>query len=235
LSIPEFTHILDAVEPYTQHLYFHIKGEPLLHPLVEELAALAHGRGFLINLTTNGDLLNRHPGLMYHLRQLNVSLHGHTDPEMLVNRILELPNPQNTKICLRLWDGGKNTRAAALPETLFGVSDKKTSRSTLRENLYVSRAERFEWPSLSRPPLHPNGYCHGLTQQVGILASGDVVPCCLDGEGNIPLGNIFAQSLSEILSSKRAEALREGFRRRVVSEALCRTCSYKNRFRRNHI
>ena len=229
LSPPEFAHILDAAAPFVRHLYFHLKGEPLLHPRVADMAALAQRRGFFVNLTTNGDLLGRRPGLYRHLRQLNVSLHGHEDPEPLVERLITVRDAHPAlRICLRLWDGGRGAGAPALKR--FGLSAGHGPRATLGENLFLSRADPFEWPDLSRPPLWPEGYCHGLSQQFGVLVSGDVTPCCLDGEGDIPLGNIFTQNLSEILSSPRSAAIREGFRRRTAVEALCRTCSYKNRF-----
>jgi len=241
MSIPEFTRVLSEAASHTRHLYFHVKGEPLLHPLVEDMAALANRRGFFVNLTTNGDLLDRYPGLYRHLRQLNVSLHAVADPEALIRRLMDI---RDTKICLRLWDGGQNERTAALLEALFGVpignfvaldscnADRiaKEPRVTLRDNLFLSRAERFEWPDLRRPPLYPDGYCLGLKQQIGILADGTVAPCCLDGEGDIPLGNVFVDSLEGILASHRAITMLEGFRRRVAVEALCRRCSYKERF-----
>ena len=65
-----------------------------------------------------------------------------------------------------------------------------------------------------------------------MLCDGTVVPCCLDHEGDIPLGNLFTQSLEEILSSPRAQAIYEGFSGRRVVEELCRKCGYARRFTR---
>ncbi|MBP3585763.1 MAG: SPASM domain-containing protein, partial [Peptococcaceae bacterium] len=64
----------------------------------------------------------------------------------------------------------------------------------------------------------------------GILCDGTVIPCCLDHEGDIALGNIFVQDLSEILESKRALAMKQGFRNRKAAEELCRKCGYARRF-----
>ena len=45
---------------------------------------------------------------------------------------------------------------------------------------------------------------------------GTVVPCCLDGEGIINLGNIHKTNFSEIVESKRANNIFNGFSRREV-------------------
>ena len=70
----------------------------------------------------------------------------------------------------------------------------------------------------------------GLRDQIGILCDGTVVPCCLDAEGSIALGNIFRQSLDEILNSERAKALYRGFSNRAPAEELCLRCGYAERF-----
>ena len=73
-------------------------------------------------------------------------------------------------------------------------------------------------------------FCHGLRQQIAVLCDGTVVPCCLDSEGQLALGNLFSQPLEEILASPRARAIVDGFSRRTPSEALCRRCGYARRF-----
>ena len=89
---------------------------------------------------------------------------------------------------------------------------------------------RFEWPSLDTPLVGDKGTCHGLKGHIGILADGTVVPCCLDKEGQIPLGNCLTQSLGSILMSERAVNMRKGFDNGVLVEELCRHCSYIKRF-----
>ena len=99
----------------------------------------------------------------------------------------------------------------------------------LGERLYLEQAERFEWPDLSADPTGTT-FCQGLRDQVGVLVDGTVVPCCLDHEGDIPLGNLLEQELEEILSSPRAKAIYDGFSRRQPPEELCRRCGYASRF-----
>ena len=67
-------------------------------------------------------------------------------------------------------------------------------------------------------------------EQLAVLSDGTVVPCCLDHEGDIPLGNLLERDLEDILRGPRARALYDGFSRRRPSEALCRRCGYARRF-----
>ena len=75
-----------------------------------------------------------------------------------------------------------------------------------------------------------HGFCYGMLDHVGVLADGTVVPCCLDADGEITLGNIFESDLSEILASPRARAIADGFKHHQKVEPLCRRCGYSKRF-----
>ena len=100
----------------------------------------------------------------------------------------------------------------------------------LRNHVYLNMAEKFEWPDKDRGILDTQMFCYGLRDQIGILVDGTVVPCCLDGEGHIALGNIFEMSLDEILSSERSRRLYDGFTNRRAVEALCQRCGYATRY-----
>ena len=104
-------------------------------------------------------------------------------------------------------------------------------RRALAPRLFLERAERFDWPA-PRGPERQTQFCYGLSQQLAVLCDGTVVPCCLDGEGEIPLGNLFSQEMADILATPRVRAIREGFARRQPAEALCRRCGYATRFNR---
>ncbi|MBR4944951.1 MAG: SPASM domain-containing protein, partial [Peptococcaceae bacterium] len=77
-----------------------------------------------------------------------------------------------------------------------------------------------------------NVFCYGLRDQLGVLCDGTVVPCCLDHDGDLALGNLFQQTLDEILQSPRAQAIYQGFSNRQAVEPLCRRCGYARRFTR---
>ena len=85
----------------------------------------------------------------------------------------------------------------------------------------------FEWPDAEREEFEEKEvFCYALRNQVGVLVDGSVVPCCLDHAGDIKLGNLFTQTLDEVLASPRAKALYDGFTKHEASEALCRKCGY---------
>ncbi len=69
------------------------------------------------------------------------------------------------------------------------------------------------------------GYCNGTTDQAGILYDGTVVPCCKDYEGQIPLGNLNSNTLSNILDHQSpACGLRAGFDKFQVTHPVCQRC-----------
>ena len=96
--------------------------------------------------------------------------------------------------------------------------------------IYFHFDSRFKWPSFSDPYQGEKGFCHALSQQIGIHADGTVVPCCLDKEAGIPLGNVLQQDFREILNSERLVKIREGFKKHQLTEELCQKCTYIKRF-----
>ena len=97
--------------------------------------------------------------------------------------------------------------------------------------MYLEHGDKFDWPELSAPDGGETGFCYGLRDQIGVLCDGTVVPCCLDHEGDLALGNLFTQEMEEILASPRANAIYDGFSSRKAVEPLCRRCGYASRFR----
>ena len=90
--------------------------------------------------------------------------------------------------------------------------------------------DRFRWPDREADLVGNSVFCYGMRDHFGILCDGTVVPCCLDSDGVIALGNIFRDNLADILSSPRAEAMKKGFECRNATEDLCRRCGYATRF-----
>ena len=145
------------------------------------------------------------------------------------------------RLCaLRLWNEGglaeKNAEILRYLERRCGrrIADIPVDRRgnrTLRPNLFLEHAEKFDWPAPGAP-LRRVEFCHGLRRQLAVLCDGTVVPCCLDGEGELALGNLFRQELEDILRGERAAAIQAGFDARRPAEELCRRCGYAERFTR---
>jgi len=100
----------------------------------------------------------------------------------------------------------------------------------LLKNLYLSQSEQFQWPDIKEKIINDRGYCYGLKSQIAILADGTVIPCCLDEKGIIDLGNIFKETLQDILNSNRAKEFSKGFSENKVIEELCKRCGFRQKF-----
>lgn len=245
-----FARVLSTLSGRVRCLYLHVMGEPLLHALLGRFLDMAWEAGLPVNLTTNGTMLGETGEMLLAkpaLRQVNVSLHSHAadgDAGNYLEGVLAFvrkAQPAGKLIALRMWN--MQEEADAVTERVLeriareygldrrALDERRDSRGArLAEGVYLNRSEAFEWPDIRGSDMGGKGYCRGLKDQIGILCDGTAVPCCLDSQGNIALGNIFHQSLEEILASPRAEAVAEGFSRRQAVEELCRKCGYRRRF-----
>ncbi len=254
MSIELFGRILEQIKGKCKYIYFHIMGEPLLHPQISVFLDMCGKYGYKVNITTNGTMIDEAADMLLTkgaLRQVNFSLHSfeanETDYSIksYLDRILAFVNRAREKkilACLRLWniaDGGKNLENAQILRRIeeefklnFKIEDKLTPINgiSLADYVFLNQAGKFDWPGLDAKETDNKGFCYGLRDQVGFLVDGTVVPCCLDGEGVINLGNIWKDDFDTIINSKRATDLYEGFSKRIANEELCRKCGYRNRF-----
>ncbi|MBX9137475.1 MULTISPECIES: radical SAM protein [unclassified Clostridium] len=256
----EFTYILEQVKPFTDHIYFHLMGEPLLHENIEYFLKESKEKGLHVNLTTNGTLLNKVGDKIINsnaVRQVNISLHSFeankktVELEEYLNNVTDfiIKARENSNIicAIRLWNmdsedlrGENNLNKEILKiieENLgleFSLSEKlqESNKIKLKDKVYLNMAEKFQWPDIKIDTLGENVFCHGLRNQIGILADGTVVPCCLDSDGNLELGNVFEKTLEDILNGERATNIYNGFSRRVAVESLCQKCGYATRFKK---
>ncbi|MGD8189638.1 radical SAM/SPASM domain-containing protein [Brevibacillus ginsengisoli] len=259
IKVEQFSEILDQIKPYTDFIYLHVKGEPLLHPKIDQLLDISHEKGFKVNITTNGTLIAKNRDKLLGkpaLRQMNFSLHsfdGHegseNKPEYISNILSftrEVIQNPNVFISYRLWNldtnnltnlqKQKNRELLAMIEQEFNLPyqiEEKLSPGKglkLTDRVYLNQDFEFEWPSLQAEEDNGKGFCYALRTHAAILVDGTVVPCCLDGEGVINLGNVHQTPFSEIMAGERASNLIEGFSRREAVEELCRKCGYRKRF-----
>ena len=242
----EFTKLLPKLRPYTDFLYFHIMGEPLCHPHLAEFLELAGRQGFKVILTTNGTLLARQQEMLLSapaLHKINVSLHAFEANDLSVPFGEYLADcfrfgkaAQGKKLVVyRLWNKGgadaKNDEILTAMAQHFPKPWKEEPRGArIADRVYLEQGEKFDWPDLGATEGSEKLFCYGLRDQLGVLCDGTVVPCCLDHEGDLALGNLFRQDMEEILQSPRAKAIYDGFSRKEAVEPLCRRCSYARRF-----
>lgn len=226
MNLEKFKLVLEKIKPYTQYIYLHVKGEPLLHPQFDQFVKYAYDEGFKINLTTNATKLHEHLNITKYLRQINISFHA-TNRKDIVNLA---KNINDTIINFRIWNKSINQEAFEILKKAFNVKIPNTQNFTLAENRFLSQEELFEWPNMGKSETFETGYCHALTSHIAILVDGTIVPCCLDNNGDIPLGNIFHDNLENVLNSNTVQEMRKGFQNRTPTQELCKKCTFKNRF-----
>ena len=243
MTAREFESVLPKLRPFTDFLYFHLMGEPLCHPDLEAFLALAGEFGFKVILTTNGTLLQMKQQILLAadaLHKINISVHAfeaNDNSRNYLQELWEFGKAANGKklVVYRLWNsGGLNS----LNENILAQMHQNFPEPWVQERqgirigdkTYLEYGDKFDWPDLGQEKENAPVFCYGLRDQLGVLCDGTVVPCCLDHEGDIPLGNLFCQDLEDILQSPRARALYDGFSGKQAVEPLCKTCGYAKRF-----
>lgn len=233
----EFAKVLLQLQGKTEYLYYHLMGEPLLHPLLPRFLKMAKARGFRSNLTTNGTLLPRvgEEILQAGVHKINISLHSLEagDPETYIKNcaaFARLAKSYGTIVSFRLWTGRNDSILENLQKALPGDWQRNTRGYRIQDGIFLEFGEKFDWPDKAAEEGDGKIACYGMRDHFGILADGTVVPCCLDSEGDIALGNVFGEDLTDILASPRAVAICRGFQNRKAVEPLCRRCGYARRF-----
>lgn len=254
LTMEEFKILTVKLRPFADFLYFHLLGEPTAHPLLPDFLAHAKMLDFRPVITTNGTLLHKCGDRILTEKTLphkvSISLHAFeaNDIPMSFEDYLDHCITFSKKaaalgvyIALRLWnldgraEGALHEKNDAVLDKLhaeFGSFEETRSGYRLSDRIFLEWGEKFDWPSLSIPEMHEVGFCYGLRDQIGVLCDGTVVPCCLDAEGDMPLGNLFSEELDAILSSPRAKAIYDGFTAHRCTEVLCRRCMRAAYYRR---
>jgi len=245
MSRDEFEAIIKKIKTYTNYVYLHVKGEPLLHPELKEILKICDEYKIQVNITTNGTLLKQKMNILEEancVRQINISLHSENNLSTYFVNIFDACKKLKEKmyISYRLWTlknyelDKKSTEIVDKIIKEYNLSTavveklKKEPQVKIDINTYVNKDNLFSWPTLKSEETSHN-FCHGLSTHFAILVDGTIVPCCLDGEGNINLGNIFEDDLEQVLKSERVQKIISGFKNNKCSEKLCLKCSFKNK------
>ena len=241
-----FSSLLPKLKPWTDYLYFHLMGEPLCHPNLERYLELAGNQGFKVILTTNGTLLDKQQKVLLSangLHKINISLHAFEANDLSISFEDYLRQcfafgkaAEGSKLVVyRLWNHGgadlRNQEILDVMEQFFPkpwVQERKGIR--IGNRVYLEYGDKFDWPDLAAPDQGQKVFCYGLRDQIGVLCDGTVVPCCLDHDGDLALGNLLESDLDAILASDRAIAIYQGFQHHMAAEELCRKCGYARRF-----
>jgi len=247
MNVSDFSHIINQIKDYTDYIYLHVKGEPLLNPNLDIFLDICDKNNIFVNITTNGTLLKKNINILKKhkcVRQLNISLHSENDNKDYFEDVFNCCNSLADRVYIsyRLWTlknrilDKKSTKVVEKIISFYDLSDDiveklyNDSQIKICTNTYVNKDNLFEWPSMDSK-CDSNGYCHGTIDHIGILVDGTVVPCCLDSEACVVLGNILSTSFVDILSSNRFVNMMNGFKNNICVEEFCRKCRFKDRFK----
>lgn len=246
---------IDQIAELSDGIYWHVQGEPLLHPDFTFLAHHAASRGLQVKLTTNGSKICEFSEqlLSGDFTQINFSMQalGELTPEnrqRIEQDIFHFTEQALTQrpelfINYRWWQNAKPdvSRAARyfnLPPDEWRAPSGRHSKK-ISGRLYASYASCFEWPDGTdfheqsgndSTPGPKQGSCRGLIDQFAILCDGRVTACCLDASGALTLGSAHTSTIRELLESQKATWLAEGFRRREMRHPVCQKCGFATRF-----
>lgn len=233
IDIEDFKVVLNKLKAFTKYLYFHVMGEPLLHPNINELICLA-SEYYFINLTTNGYLIKRIEDNK-NIRQINISLHSYDekygksfdeyidDIFVSVDKLVSF----DTIVKFRVWVNSKyKDKIIERLNANYEINIGENRSLKLADNIYYEVESEFIWPSLDNDYYNEEGSCRGLRDHVGILVDGTVIPCCLDSTGVINLGNIYKQDFNDIISSDLFKEMKQGFLNNKKIHELCKKCNF---------
>ena len=253
----KFRSLLMEVKPFAERVCFHLMGEPLAHPEFAALVQVAAEVGTPVEITTNGTLLSpAHQEALLNpiIHQVNFSLQSFydnfrgVDPSTYLEKIFAFTQRAfeerpDLYVNYRLWNLSEEAQSDTVNEDLLARIEKTFSveinrrldprlrkSKNLTGRLYLHYDTRFEWPDPSSPLRREKGSCQGTRTHVGIHADGTVVPCCLDKEARIPLGNTSEMSFAQVIAGPRFQNMREGFERGELRESLCQRCTFATRF-----
>lgn len=246
MTIKEFETIINKIKKYTDYIYIHIKGEPLLHSKFDNILSICDDNNIFVNITTNGTLLKaRKDILLKHksVRQINISLHSENNINNYFEDVFLACKELSTNVFInyRLWalDNFKLDKESTIIvdkiiksynlSTEIVEKLKNDKNVTIDKNTFVNKNNLFIWPDESLG-LNIDAKCYGLIDHMGILVDGTIVPCCLDSNGAINLGNIFKDDLEDVLNSKLVKDIIEGFKNNKSICLLCKNCNFKDRF-----
>lgn len=246
MSEEEFETIINKIKDYTKYIYLHVKGEPLLHSKLDKLLKTCDDNNMLVNITTNGTLLKERKEILLNhksIRQINISLHSENNKKNYFNDVFNTSNElsKNIYINYRIWtlnDSKLNKESTIVVNKIknyynlstdFVDKIKSNNNITIDKNIFLNVSNLFIWPDESLG-LDIDAKCYGLIDQIGILVDGTVVPCCLDSNGVINLGNIYDESLDEIINKKISKDIIKGFKNNKSVCKLCKNCNFRERF-----
>ncbi|MDN5091477.1 radical SAM/SPASM domain-containing protein [Aliarcobacter butzleri] len=258
MTLDKFDELNLQLKEFTTELAYHIVGDPLVLSNLDEYLNISSKHNLKVNITTTANNINKkHYETLLNptIKQINFSInsynansHKKSLDEYLEPIIEFVKFAQKQKheyfINFRIWNLDEENSAKGFNLKVFNKINEAFDTNIDIEDVYKNRPkniridrkiffnfdEYFNWPNLENKEVSKTGFCYGLDSHFGVLSNGDVVPCCLDKDAIINLGNIEDNSLKNILTSKRVKDIQNGFKKDILVKELCQKCEYRTRF-----
>ena len=245
MSVDEFKIVIDKIKDYTDNIYLHVKGEPLLHSRIDEILSICDENKINVRITTNGTLLKLKKDILmkHNIKQINVSLHSENYNKNYFQDVFHTCDELSKKITIiyRIWTLSSlklDILSTNIVDKIIehyklstDIVDKIKNDKNIRikENIYIDKDYEFKWPIIS-DKKSDMGTCLGTKSHIAILSNGSITPCCLDSNAIIDLGNIFENSLDDIINSPMFKEIHDGFNKNRIVHPLCKSCTFRKRF-----
>ncbi|OCL85832.1 radical SAM/SPASM domain-containing protein [Arcobacter porcinus] len=261
MDLELFDRLNFELKEFTNELAYHIVGDPLVLGNLNEYLDISKKHNLKVNITTTANnISNRHYETLLNstIKQINFSLnsynansHKKSFQEYLepILNFVKYAQEKNHEyfINFRIWNLDEEKSAKEFNKKVFDslniffeldlnideIYENRPKNIRVARKIFINFDEYFVWPSLKNEVVSKSGFCHGLSSHFGILSNASVVPCCLDLDASINLGNIENNSIKEILKSNRAKDMINGFKKGILVEELCQKCEYRTRFEKD--
>ncbi|GAA7900840.1 radical SAM/SPASM domain-containing protein [Helicobacter pylori] len=243
-----FEKVCKEAAPLTPIITFHVLGDPCKLKNLNHYLSTARRFSLKVDLVTSGVYLCDFETLLQDIiYQISISLdagldnHNKLNQHRYIQKILEFCHykcEKNSEVFLnlRIQDSTLEKHQNLIKPFLESFECvsletlKSQGRTRLFKKSFLNIQKTFKWPDLNaQNPLNQESkipYCYGLIKQVAILSNGVVVPCCMDTQAHINLGDLNHMPLKDILNSQKAMAIKTHFLKGEALELLCKNCSY---------
>ncbi|WP_419677764.1 radical SAM/SPASM domain-containing protein [Aliarcobacter lanthieri] len=261
MDLELFSRVNKELKEFTNELAYHIVGDPLVLSNLNNFLDISKNNSLKVNITTTANNISKkHYETLLNdaIKQINFSINSYNanshkkSLSEYLSPIIEFVKYAQKEIHeyfinFRIWNLDEEKSAKEFNKKVFDILNKEFNLCLNIDNIYKEKPkniriarktfinfdEYFNWPSLQNEFVSKTGFCYGLDSHFGILASGDIVPCCLDKDAKMNLGNIKNSSIKEILNSQRAKDIKSGFKKNILVEELCQKCEYRTRFEKD--
>ncbi|GAA8375704.1 radical SAM/SPASM domain-containing protein [Helicobacter pylori] len=243
-----FEKVCKEAAPLTPIITLHVLGDPCKLKNLNRYLNAAKRFSLKVDLVTSGAYLHNFETLLQDaIYQISISLdagldnHNKLNQHRYIQKILEFCRykcEKNSEVFLnlRIQDGTLDKHQNLINPLLESFECvsleglKSQGRARLFKKSFLNIQKTFKWPNLNaQNPLNQESkipYCYGLIKQIAILSNGVVVPCCMDTQAHINLGDLNHTPLKDILNSQKAMAIKTHFLKGEALELLCKNCSY---------